>query len=172
MNHDGGPAVGDDANGRGGVEGEVVDLEGGLAGVAFADHDALGEVAGVVAHRILKAVLFVLGVEVAAGGLEVRAFAERLGVDVDAVLADGKVFEIYLDDELALVLLEGGGAGVLAGAGLDGDDDFVLGFGKDGNGEEAKGKCSEGITHRENLQSASKEKDTGVFRRVVWHVGI
>jgi hypothetical protein len=125
-----------------------------------------------VAHGILKAVLLVFGVEVAASGLEVRAFAERFGVDVDAMLADRKVFEIYLDDELALVLLEGGGAGVLAGAGLDGDDDFVLGFGKDGNCEEAKGKSSESITHRANLQSASKEKDTGVFPRVVWRAGI
>ncbi len=29
--------------GGGGVEGEVVDLEGGLADVAFADHDVLGK---------------------------------------------------------------------------------------------------------------------------------
>ena len=126
VDDDGGAAVGDDAVRGGGVEGEVVDLEGGLTDVAFADHDVLGKIAGVVAHGIQGAVLLVLGIEVAAGGLEVGRFAEGLGVDVDGVLADGKIFEVELDGELALFLLEGGGTGVFAGAGLEGDDDFVL----------------------------------------------
>ena len=51
--------------GGGGVEGEVVDLEGGVTDVAFTDGDVLGKIAGVVAHGILKAVLLVLGIEVA-----------------------------------------------------------------------------------------------------------
>jgi hypothetical protein len=126
--------------------------------VAFADGDVLGEVASVVAHRVLKAVLLVFGIEVAACGLEVRAFAERLGMDVNAVFAYGKILEIDLDDEFALVLLEGGGAGVFSGAGLDGNGDFIFRFGEDGNGKEAKGKCSESITHKAYLQSASLKR--------------
>ena len=172
VDHDGGSAVGDDADGGGGVEGEVVDLEGGLADVSLADHDVLGEVAGVVAHGILKAVLLVLRVEVAACGLEVGGIAERLGVDMDGVFADGKVLEIDLDDEFALVLLEGGGAGVFAGAGLDGNDDFILWLGEDGDREKANRECSESVTHRAYLQSASTREDTGVFLRVVWRSGI
>ena len=44
---------------------------------------------------------------------------------------------------------EGGGAGVLAGAGLDGNDDFVLRFfGEGGNGEKAKSECGEAVAHR------------------------
>ena len=71
VDHDGGAAVGEDGVGRGGVEGEVVDFEGGLAGVAFADGDVLGQVAVVVAHGVQGAVLLAVGVEVAAGGFEV-----------------------------------------------------------------------------------------------------
>jgi hypothetical protein len=65
---------------------------------------------------------------VRAGGLEVGRIAEGVGVDVDGVLADGKIFEIEFDGELALLLLEGGGAGVLPSAGLERDDEFVLRF--------------------------------------------
>jgi hypothetical protein len=126
--------------------------------VAFTDRYVLSEVSGVVAHGILKAMLLVFGVEVAACSLEVGWFAERLGVDVDGMVADGKVFEIDFDDEFALVLLEGGGAGVLASAGLEGNDDFILGFGEDWYGEEAKSECGESITHRASLQSTSKER--------------
>ncbi len=100
--------------------------------MAFADGDVLGQVAVVVAHGVQGAVLLVVGIEVAAGGLEVGRFAERLLVDVDGVLADGKVLEVELDGEFALFLLEGGSAGVLAGAGLEGDDDFIFGFAKAG----------------------------------------
>src|SRR6266478_6290927 len=57
VDDDGGAPVGDDAVGGGGVEGEVVELEGGVADVAFPDGDVLGKIAGVVAHGILKAVL-------------------------------------------------------------------------------------------------------------------
>jgi len=171
VNHDGGPAVGDDADGRGGVKREVVSLESGLAGAVFADHDVLGEVAGVVTHRILKAVLLIFGVEVAAGGLEVGGFAKRLGVDVDGVLAGGKILKIDLDDEFAFFLLEGGGAGIFAGAGLDWNDDFILGFGEGRNGKKAKSECSESITHRAYLQSAP-QKEYRRFSRVVWRSGI
>jgi len=128
VDDDGGASVGDDAVGRGGIEREIVNFEGGLTDVAFADRDVLGKIAGVVTHRVLNAVLLVLGIEMAGGGLEVGGVAEGFGVDVDGVLTDGEILEIYLDGELALLLLEGGGAGVLAGAGLEGNDDFIFGF--------------------------------------------
>src|SRR6267378_2626220 len=92
VHHDGGAAVGNDAVRGGGIEGEVIHIESGLTGVAFADHDVLGKVAGVVAHGIERAVLLVLGIEVAGGSLEVGGVAEGLGVDVDSVLADRKIF--------------------------------------------------------------------------------
>jgi hypothetical protein len=95
----------------------------------------------VVAHGVLKTVLLVLRVEVAAGALEVRCVADGLGVDVDGVLAYGEVFEIELDGELVFALAEGGGAGVFSGAGFDGDDENIFGvggFGEDWGGKEAK----------------------------------
>src|SRR5437667_8444854 len=98
-------------------------------------------VAGVVAHGVLGAVLLVLGIEVRSGGFEVGRIAQGLGVDVDSVFADGKILEVDLDGQLALFLLEGGGAGVLTGAGLEGNDDFVLRFGKGWNSEETKRNC-------------------------------
>ena len=73
-------------------------------------------------------------------------------MDVDAVLADGKILEFDLDGELALLLLEGGGTGVLAGAGLEGNDDFVLRFGEGWDGEKAEGKCGERVAHKVDLQ--------------------
>ena len=48
VDDDGGAPVGDDAVGGGGVQGEVVHLEGGVADVAFTDRDVLGKIAGVV----------------------------------------------------------------------------------------------------------------------------
>ena len=57
-----------------------------------------------VAHGVEGAVLLVLGIEVAAGGFEVGRVAECFGVDVNGVFADGQVFEIELDGELALFL--------------------------------------------------------------------
>src|SRR5205823_13691097 len=141
-------AVGDDAVGRGGVEGEIIYLQSGLTDVAFTDGDVQGKIAGVVAHGILNAVLLVLGIEVSAGGLEVGWIAEGFGVDVDGVLADGKIFEVEFDGEFALLLLEGGGAGVLTGAGLEGNDDFVLWFGEGWYGEQTKRKCGDHVAHR------------------------
>src|SRR5271154_6830528 len=140
VDHDGGATVGDDAVRGGGVEGEVGDLEGGLSDVAFADGDVLGQVAVVVAHGVEGAVLLVVRIEVAASGLEVRCVAEGFLVDVDGVLAYGEVFEAEFDGELAFFLLEGCGAGVLACAGLEGDDEGVLGFGERGDGEETEGE--------------------------------
>jgi hypothetical protein len=93
-------------------------------------------------------VLLVLGIEVRASGLEVGRIAKGLGVDVDAVLADGKIFEFELDGELALFLLEGGGTGILTGAGLEGNDDFILRFGEGWEGEKAKSECGYCVAHR------------------------
>ena len=124
--------------------------------MTFTDHDILGEITGMVAHGILKAVLLTFRIEVRPRGLEIGWVAEGFGVDVDSVLADGKIFEIELDGELAFVLPEGGGAGVLAGAGLEGDDEFVVRFfGEGWNGEEAKGDHGERAAHKMNLQSTS-----------------
>jgi hypothetical protein len=148
VDDDGGTSIGEDVVRGRGVEGEVVDLEGGLAGVAFTDRDVLGKIAGVVAHGILKAVLLVLGIEVRTGGLEVGRIAEGFGVDVDAMLANGEVFEVELDGEFALSLREGSGAGVLAGGGLDGDDQGgIFGLGERRGGEEVKGKDGESCAH-------------------------
>ena len=154
MHHDGGASVGDDAVGRRGIEREVVDFEGDLADVAFADGDVGWEVAGVVAQGVEGAVLLVLRIEVAARSFEVGGVAEGLGVDVDGVVADGQVFEVKLDGEL-FPLFEGGGTGVFAGAGLEGDDENVLRFGKCGGGEEAKSKEGEGCAHRWISKSAT-----------------
>jgi hypothetical protein len=68
-------------------------------------------------------------------------------VNVDTVLADGEIFEFKLDGELALLLLEGGGTGVLPGAGLEGNDDLVLRFGEGWNGEQTKRECGERVAH-------------------------
>ena len=109
-----------------------------------------------VTHGILKAVLLIFRIEVRPRGLEIGWVAEGFGVDVDGVLADGKILEIELDRELALVLPEGCGAGVLAGAGLEGDDEFVLRFfGEGRKSEEAKSDHGERAAHKTNLQSTS-----------------
>src|ERR1700712_5513730 len=63
VDDDGGAAVGDDAVGRSGVKGKIVNFEGGLTDVALADGDVLGKIAGVVAHGIERAVLLVLRIE-------------------------------------------------------------------------------------------------------------
>src|SRR4051794_9634037 len=140
VDDDGGAAVRDDAVGRGRVEREIVHLQRGLTDVALTDGDVLGKIAGMVAHGILNAVLFVLGIEVGASGLEIGRIAQGFGMDVDSVLAYRKIFEVELDGELALFLLEGGGTGVFTGAGLEGNDDFVLRSGEDWSGEQTKRK--------------------------------
>jgi hypothetical protein len=119
-----------------------------LADVAFADRDILGKIAGVVAHGILKAMLLILRVEVAGGCLEVRGIAERFGVDVDAVFADGQILEVELDGKLVLLLLEGGGARVFSGAGLERNDERILRrFGESRDSKKAQRKCGERIAH-------------------------
>ena len=123
MDDDGGATVGSDAVGSGGIERDVIEGEAGLADVAFADGDVLGEIAGVVTHGVLKAVLFAGGVVVAASGLEVRRITVGAGVDVNAVLAHGKILEIELEVDALFAGSEGRGACVFAGTGLDGDDD-------------------------------------------------
>ncbi len=62
------------------------------------------------------------------------------GVDVDGVLADGEVLELDLDLHALLDLLEGDGAGVLSGAGLEvGPVGWGGGEGDGWEGDEAKG---------------------------------
>ena len=97
--------------------------------------------------------LFACGIEVAASGFEVGGVAEGVLVDVDGVLAEGKIFEVELDGELAVLeLAEGGGACVLAGAGFDGDDELVLRWlGEGWNGEEAEGEGDERVAHKSSL---------------------
>jgi hypothetical protein len=101
-----------------------------------------------VTHGVLDAVLLVFGIEVAASGLEIGWVAESFRVNVDSVLADGEILEVELDRELALLLLEGGGAGIFSGAGLERDDDFGLWlFGEGGDGEKAKSEGDDGLAH-------------------------
>ena len=52
----------------------------------------------------MRAVLLAVGVEVAAGALEVGRVAGRGLVDVDSVLADGKVLQLQSDVELLATL--------------------------------------------------------------------
>jgi hypothetical protein len=141
-------SVGDDAVGGGGVKGQVIELEAGLADMAFTDGHILGQVACVMAHGVEGAMLLAFRVEVACGGLEVRSIAQRFSVDMYRMFADGKIFEVEFDRELALLLPECGGSGVLSGAGLDGNDDCILRWlSYCRNGEEANCKCSEGVAH-------------------------
>jgi hypothetical protein len=100
-----------------------------------------------MAHGVLEAVLFVGRIEVATGGLEVRRIAERLGVDVDAVITDRKVLEFKLDVNAFLRGAKRRCAGVFASAGLDGYDDSSLRLGEGGNYEKAESYSSEYITH-------------------------
>jgi hypothetical protein len=152
VNDDGGSPVGENAVSSGRVHREIVDVEGSLAEMAFADGDIGRQVARVVSHRILEAVLLIVGVEVAAGGLEVRRVAERFGVDVDAVLAYGQVLEIKLDVNTFLRRAEGCGARVLAGGGLNGDDNGVLWFGEGWNDEKTESDGGEYAAHGMVLQ--------------------
>ena len=97
VDDDGGSSVGEDAVRRSGVHREVVNVEGGLAEVAFTDSDVVRQVAGMVAHGVLEAVLLIVGVEVAACCIEVGSVAEGFGVDVDAMLAYREVLEVEFD---------------------------------------------------------------------------
>ena len=142
VDDNGGSAVGGDAVRRGGVERDVSEVEAGLPDVAFADHDVLGEIAGVVAHGVLVAVLLAGGVVVAASGLEVGRVTVGAGVDVNAVLTCGKVFEVELEVDALFAGAEGGSACIFAGAGLDGDDDGASAF------------ASAGIAKRVRVQAA------------------
>ncbi len=90
-----------------------------------------------------------VGIEVAAGGFEVRGFAERLLVDMDGVLAHREVFEVDLDGEFVVLAGgEGGGAGVFAVSGLEGNGKCAFGrLRESGNGEETDGEGGNGKTH-------------------------
>ena len=61
-------------------------------GFAVCFYRDIPKIAVVRAVRIFRAVLFVVGVEVPAGGFEIRAFALAYRVDVDAVRA-GREFD-------------------------------------------------------------------------------
>jgi hypothetical protein len=84
---------------------------------------------------------------VTTGGLEVRRVAERLSVNVDAVITDREVLEIKLDVNALLRGAEGRCAGVFAGAGLDGYDDSILRLGEGGNYEKAESYGGEYVAH-------------------------
>jgi len=123
--------------------------------VSFTDGDVSRQVARVMAHGVLEAMLLIVGIEVAAGGLEVGRVAERLGVDVDAMIAYGQVLEIELDANTFLRWAEGCGACVFAGAGLDGDDDGVFWLGEGWNDEKAESDGGEDAAHKRFLQFES-----------------
>jgi hypothetical protein len=147
VDDNGGAAVGGDAVRRGGVERDVTEVEAGLPNVALTDHDVLGEIAGVVSHGVLVAVLLAGGIVMAASGLEVGRVTVGTGVDVNAVLTCGKVFEVELEVDTLFAGAEGGSACIFAGAGLDGDDEGRRLFREGRNGEEGEGTGGEDSTH-------------------------
>jgi hypothetical protein len=84
----------------------------------------------------------------AACGLEVGTFAERLLVDVDGVLAHREVLEIDADNDLvAFAVGEGGSAGVFAVGGLEVDDERLHLGGEGGHGDEADRESCCGKAH-------------------------
>ena len=139
VDHDGGATISENAVWGGWVKRDGVKFEAGLTYVTFSDGDILREIAGVVAHGVLEAVLLVGWVEVRPCGFEIRWIAVRTGVDMDTVFANGKIFEVKLEVNALLAGGEGGSAGVLSGAGFNGDYDGVFGSGCEGwDGGEAK----------------------------------
>ena len=67
----------------------------------------------------MAAVVLAGGIEVATSGREVRWIALWVLVDVGGVLAGRKVLELELDFDILAGGGEGGGAGVLSGAGFE-----------------------------------------------------
>ena len=75
-------------------------------------------------------------VEVAARTFEIGRVADRLRVNMYGVFAKGEVLQFELDGEFAfLALVEGCRAGILAGRGLDGNDQLVFLFSESGGNE-------------------------------------
>ena len=100
-----------DAVGVAGPEGDAGYVEGGIGGAVGTDDD-VGQIAVVVAVGIKGAVLFLVGIEVGPDGAEVWRGADRVGVEVDSVLAGRQVFEGEVDAQIGTDLLEGDGAGI------------------------------------------------------------
>jgi hypothetical protein len=69
----------------------------------------------------LVSVLLSTGIEVPAGSLEVRWIALGILVDMDGMLARRQVFQVHLDFDSSLALLEHNVTGILAVCGLDGN---------------------------------------------------
>ena len=82
---------------RVGIERDSGNLDRDFVGAVGLHCQIDRDIAVVMALRIINAVLLLVGVEVASGGLEVGSLAERFGVDVDGVFAGGQVFEVELD---------------------------------------------------------------------------
>ena len=125
----------------------------------------VGQVAAVRPMGVVDAVLLLVGVEVAAGGGKVGGVAEGFGVDAWTACSPGaRTLEADFDGELRLVLLEGGSASVLAGAGFEVDGDgwgFVCGEG--GNADEAEGESGEGDAHGRDSPVSVLGKNTADF---------
>jgi len=127
VDYDGGAAVAEQRM-RAVAEGYVVVLEL-RAGVAFLIDGEVLHVAGVVAIGIVESVLPGFGVEVRAGGFEVRGIALGVLMKVDGVLAWRKIVQVKLQGDAASLLPERDGADVFA-LGV-----FEVDFGFGGAGE-------------------------------------
>lgn len=82
-------------------------------------------ITGVVAFRIIESVLLAFGIEMWAGGLEIRRFALRLLMEMDGVLAGRKIVEMQLEGDGRSVLRDENAAYIFA----LGVFEFDFGFG-------------------------------------------
>lgn len=95
MDYDGGAAV---AKERVGItaEGYICVLEFGV-GFAFCVNGKVFHVAGVVAFGIIESVLLAVRIEMGASGFEIRGIALGILMEVNGVLAGGKIVKVKLE---------------------------------------------------------------------------
>lgn len=108
VDYDGGAAVAEERVGAVG-QGYVVVLQLGVGDASIVDVEVF-HVASVMTFGILEAVLLAIGIEVRAGGFEVRAVAFGILVKVDSVLAGREIVKIKLEGDSGPVLRDDDGA--------------------------------------------------------------
>ena len=79
----------------------------------------IGHVAGMASFGVLGSMLFAVGIEVSAGGLEIRPIAFRILMYMDGMLAFGKIHQVQLDLDPVACGSEDGRSRILTLAGLE-----------------------------------------------------